>query len=176
MSTEEYQKRKEYHKIYAKAYRENHKKELHDYKKAYNDSHKEQNRDYGKAYHESHLEQERAYVSRHYKENKEKQNLRSKLFARKQSAKWKKELMKHYGNKCACCGEIDPMFLAVDHIDNNGAQHRKEIGGVRIYKWLIENNFPPGFQILCHNCNLAKEFYGECPHETARKMQVDYAI
>ena len=34
-----------------------------------------------------------------------------------------------------------------------------------LQKWIIENNFPKGFQILCHNCNVAKGLYGECPHE-----------
>ena len=29
----------------------------------------------------------------------------------------------------------------------------------------IKNNFPKGFQILCHNCNIAKGHYGKCPHE-----------
>ena len=27
---------------------------------------------------------------------------------------------------------------------------------VGLHKWIIENNFPKGFQILCHNCNYAK--------------------
>jgi hypothetical protein len=33
---------------------------------------------------------------------------------------------------------------------------------------VIQNNFPEGFQILCHNCNFAKGFprnNGKCPHE-----------
>lgn len=50
---------------------------------------------------------------------------------------------------------------------------RRELGkgGVRYYSWVINNNFPSGHQVLCHNCNLAKGFYGECPHETARKTK-----
>ena len=32
-------------------------------------------------------------------------------------------------------------------------------------QWIKKNNFPKGFQILCHNCNVAKGIYGECPHE-----------
>ena len=34
-----------------------------------------------------------------------------------------------------------------------------------LLKWIIKNNFPKGFQILCHNCNSAKAVYGKCPHE-----------
>ena len=45
-----------------------------------------------------------------------------------------------------------------------GRQHRKEIKQENICLWLVQNNFPEGFQLLCNNCNLAKGFYGECPH------------
>ena len=45
------------------------------------------------------------------------------------------------------------------------AQHRREVIPSKIYWWLIENKFPAGIQILCHNCNLAKGFYGACPHQ-----------
>ena len=31
------------------------------------------------------------------------------------------------GCKCACCGEATFEFLSIDHTDNNGAVHRKEL-------------------------------------------------
>ena len=31
-------------------------------------------------------------------------------------------------------------------------------------KLVIKNYYPKNLQILCHNCNMAKGFYGECPH------------
>jgi len=37
-----------------------------------------------------------------------------------------------------------------------------------MYVWLKRNYFPTGFQLLCHNCNLAKGFYGKCPHDERR--------
>ena len=37
--------------------------------------------------------------------------------------------------------------------------------GSTLHKWIKDNNFPDGFQILCHNCNQAKGYYGICPHE-----------
>lgn len=80
-------------------------------------------------------------------------------------------VIKHYSrgeNKCNCCNESNIMFLTVDHIYNNGNSHRKEIGsksGQDTYRWLIKNNFPEGFQILCFNCNLGKSINkGICPH------------
>lgn len=69
------------------------------------------------------------------------------------------------GYKCACCGETQPKFLQIDHVDNDGAEHRRETGG-SIYSWLKKNGFPQkGFQVLCANCNSAKGYYGRCPHQ-----------
>jgi hypothetical protein len=74
----------------------------------------------------------------------------------------------HYGGHCACCGEDRPEFLAIDHIDGGGNAHRRELGvrgGHEFVTWLIENDFPEGFRILCHNCNMAMGAYGICPHQ-----------
>ena len=71
-----------------------------------------------------------------------------------------------YGNKCECCGETQYEFLCIDHINGDGSEHRKEIGGgSRIYWWLIKNNFPEGFRVLCYNCNMSYGFYNYCPHQ-----------
>lgn len=70
------------------------------------------------------------------------------------------------GYVCACCGESDPIFLTIDHVNNDGNAHRKEIGKRVIYYWLKDHNYPPGFQILCWNCNRAKHYNGGvCPHQ-----------
>lgn len=75
-------------------------------------------------------------------------------------------LMAYSGNtpKCKCCNEKTYEFLCIDHINGNGNAHRKEVGLGHVYQWLISNKFPSGFQVLCHNCNMAKGFYGKCPH------------
>ncbi len=70
------------------------------------------------------------------------------------------------GYRCACCGETISQFLSLDHIDNDGAEHRRRIDRRKIYKWLRDNGFPPGYQILCMNCNFGKARNGGiCPHE-----------
>lgn len=72
------------------------------------------------------------------------------------------------GQQCACCGQTGLQFLALDHIDGGGNRHRAEIGeGAPFYKWLKRNSYPPGFQVLCHNCNQAKALNNNiCPHQT----------
>jgi hypothetical protein len=59
------------------------------------------------------------------------------------------------GPKCARCGETDQDVLQIDHIDGGGRQHLKEIGQ-NIYAWLHKQGFPPGYQVLCANCNTKK--------------------
>lgn len=72
------------------------------------------------------------------------------------------------GPRCACCGETTREFLQIDHIGNDGKIHRKFQKSARaIYNWLHKRGFPPGFQVLCANCNLAKGRYGYCPHQRA---------
>ena len=89
-------------------------------------------------------------------------------------------VLNYYSNNspaCACCGEVREQFLGIDHTKNDGAAHRKELKGASgsaLYNWLIKNNYPEGFQVLCHNCNLSKGFYGECPH-IKEFLGLDYA-
>ncbi len=81
----------------------------------------------------------------------------------------REKIIKYYSNgtmtcECPGCTENQIEFLCIDHINNNGAEHRKEIGGrTTMYLWLIKNNFPSGFRVLCFNCNCARR-HGDCPH------------
>ena len=94
---------------------------------------------------------------------------RDRKKTRKYHDKIRRIVLEHYGGKnlaCACCGETRIEFLTIDHINGSGAKHIKEIGGASyFYRWLIKNNFPKGFRVLCHNCNSALGLYGYCPHE-----------
>lgn len=78
----------------------------------------------------------------------------------------RRECLVHYGSKCVCCGETEQKFLQLDHIDNNGKEHRKKLT-TRLETWLVNNDFPSDYriQILCANCHVAKTNYGSCPHE-----------
>lgn len=77
-------------------------------------------------------------------------------------------IMAYGGYRCACCGETEPKFMSIDHIENNGAQHRREVWGVS--RWLKVNGYPKGFQVLCMNCNFGKFMNGGvCPHQAEKK-------
>lgn len=109
-----------------------------------------------------------------YKNRSEKVKGYAKLKRSKNFAVWQKAVLNHYGSKCACCGEDEPMFLTVDHVNNDGNIHRKEQGkGTdKLYRWLVKNNFPEGFQLLCWNCNCGKHRNGGvCPHTKKEVME-----
>jgi len=80
------------------------------------------------------------------------------------------QVISHYSPelKCQCpgCNESHYEFLTIDHVNNNGAAHRGEIGlgGGKLYKSIIEEDFPDDYQVLCYNCNMCKGSYGECYH------------
>jgi len=88
------------------------------------------------------------------KKNRKSENLRQ----RRLNAKIKHEAINQYGGKCVICSELEIEFLVLDHIHNNGSQHRSEEGVRCAYRWAKKNNWPENiFQVLCHNHNAKKE-------------------
>jgi len=93
----------------------------------------------------------------------------------------KLEVLTHYCGEtpyCQCpsglCDVVDLEFLTIDHINNNGAEHRKLVGGMNFYRWLQKNNYPEGFRVLCYNCNCGRfRNKGICPHEKHPKAQAE---
>ena len=90
---------------------------------------------------------------------------------RERRQKIKDEVFAHYGANCDCCNESTSAFLAIDHIEGNGRQHRQSVvsggGSNAFYRWLITEGFPEGFRVLCHNCNVGRFVNGgTCPHES----------
>lgn len=88
------------------------------------------------------------------------------------------DLFTRYGGYlCACCGETERAFLSLDHINRDGAAHRREMskGNTNTYPGfralhadLKRKGWPPVLQVLCHNCNIGRERNGGvCPHVTA---------
>jgi len=98
----------------------------------------------------------------------------------RQAARLKWVALTHYSStppRCACCGETMFEFLTLDHIDGNGAEHKKEImkqtgwKGVPLYTWLASHGYSKGFQVLCFNCNAAKGQRSCCPHKDPQRHE-----
>lgn len=94
-----------------------------------------------------------------------------KAWAKTSFDRRKHEIFEHYGNKCSCCGETEFLFLQLDHIDNDGSEHRKAVKSNYIYAWVRKNNFPDTLQLLCANCNWGKQMNkGVCPHKQQLRL------
>jgi hypothetical protein len=73
--------------------------------------------------------------------------------------------------ECFCCGEKEMDFLCIDHPNNDGKKHRKDLqvfgSGAGFYGYLIRNNFPKTVQLqtACYNCNNSRKISGQCVHK-----------
>lgn len=103
------------------------------------------------------------------KENKEKVNAATRIWQKAHIRQLRKEMIDAYGGKCTCCGESEPIFLQLDHINNDGNVERRKHGN-HVVEWqeLKKRNWPKeNHQLLCANCNHGKRMNnGICPHKT----------
>lgn len=60
------------------------------------------------------------------------------------------------GYVCLGCGETEPIFLTLDHIDNDGGGSKRVVRGSGFYTQQRKSGYKDRIQILCFNCNLAK--------------------
>lgn len=74
-----------------------------------------------------------------------------------------------YGGVCVCCGETEVGFLAIDHTEGGGNQHRKTFSTYYEYvRWLLKE-LRDGFRVLCYNCNHATKDGDPCPHQLRKQ-------
>lgn len=86
----------------------------------------------------------------------------------KRDAELKRDAVFAYGGWCWCCGETELAFLTIDHVGGDGAEHRREMGNSKMYRWLRQNGYPQNgrFRVLCWNCNSGRATNGGiCPHQ-----------
>lgn len=109
----------------------------------------------------SNVEKVKGYAKKSYCAHRE-QRLQER---RDYRIRLKLELLTHYGvsGRAECCwpecGITDMDMLTLDHINDNGAEHRKQLSSSShtLYSFVKKNNFPPDFQTLCHNHQWKKE-------------------
>jgi hypothetical protein len=98
---------------------------------------------------------------KHQQQNQSKS--KSACRAREYRARQKQTTFGKYGGSvCVLCGETDIDVLSLDHINGKGNKHRASLRkagyrGNALYCWIQKNNYPPGFRILCLNCNCSRE-------------------
>lgn len=115
---------------------------------------KQKQREYSLKYYCDHKLERLTYMHKRYEENKTE--ILERVHERQQ--KLKREVLSHYSDgklECAHCGEKEIKFLSIDHSFGDGAEHRKQIGDINIYRWLRKNKCPSdlGLRVLCMNCN-----------------------
>ena len=121
---------------------------------------KEARQAYYAEWYAKHREEKIAKVGAYQKGDRRKRS----DYERSRHHRKRQEVFDHYGNKCECCGETEPMFLTVDHINGGGKKHGKKVGNM--YVWLASTGYPEGFRLLCMNCNFGRERNGGvCPHK-----------
>jgi hypothetical protein len=87
-------------------------------------------------------------------------SLSEKKYNRLDHQKRKIAVLNHYSqgtNTCAFCGISDIRVLSIDHVEGCNKEQREKCGhGGHFYWWLIKNNYPIGYQVLCMNCQWIK--------------------
>lgn len=99
-----------------------------------------------------------------YAENPGK-HMAHKAYQRAAGLRFKALAISGYGGVCACCGEDVFDLLSIDHIEGGGRAHKKELNRSTIFRWLVKNNYPSGFRVLCFDCNCAN-YNGSCGHKS----------
>ena len=106
-----------------------------------------------RAHYRANRERKIATGKRYHERFRDKDNARRKMY-RQQT---RQEAVDAYGGSCVCCGESYLPYLDLDHINGGGTKQRKELGwGVTYFKYLRDNHWPEGIQVLCGNCHYAK--------------------
>lgn len=99
-------------------------------------------------------------------------NGKRRMRVRNESArKIRLEVIEAYGATCVCCDEKRIQFLTLDHIQGGGGAHRQRLGARGVYNEVKRLGFPRDtFRLLCMNCNFARRFGKQCPHEMERSL------
>ncbi len=155
--------------------------EKKEYDKTYFQEHKNELVSRNKEYMQAHPEQRRKKVERELSRRRTIPEVAEK--ARESTKKWRKDnpdkqkeslvrwkfslrvqVLTHYGHgelACVMCNFSDMRALSIDHINNNGAEHRRnnasvKAGGTNFYLWLKKQGYPEEYQTLCFNCQIIK--------------------
>jgi hypothetical protein len=116
----------------------------------------EKRRESGRRWYHKKRATDQAFVIRERKRKRDAVNEKNALL--------KEAVVNVYTNgegTCRWCGQGDMDVLCLDHVNDDGARFRQKDrtnhSGSLLYKWIIRNDYPPIFQVLCASCNMKKE-------------------
>jgi len=113
-----------------------------------------------------------AYMKKLRNNNLEKFRAKEKRITTNRCQRYKQMIFEAYGRVCECCGETHEAFLTLHHKKDNGAEHRRLRRGAKLwYLDVIRAGFPKDeYGLLCMNCNYARRWGKQCPHELERRQ------
>jgi hypothetical protein len=90
--------------------------------------------------------------------------------SRDAKVKIRRSVLDAFGRSCAICGFSDERALTLDHILNNGASERKELGERVVYYRALKLEYKSEYRILCMNCQFIER------HKAGRQNQYSAAV
>jgi hypothetical protein len=158
-------------KAYSRRYREKNRAKLRADAAAFRSANPEKVKEHHRKHYENNKEKIEGYSRKYCEDNKERikeyglkyyeangESLRFKACVVRQQSR--RALLQKLGDKCALCGFSDWRALQIDHVNNNGYQHRRKYncGSNAYYNNILENIDSGEYQLLCANCNWIKRY------------------
>ncbi|MDE1814633.1 MAG: hypothetical protein KGI05_08235 [Thaumarchaeota archaeon] len=150
------------------------KEKLKEYDIKYKENHRELLRQKARIYRKENPKHNSEYQKRPEVKERQKQLRNRPEFIEKRKQyllSIKLKVFSHYCGginkiKCQCtkCNISIIRMLTIDHINGDAHKNRHQGVGIALCLWIIRNNFPEGFQVLCWNCNCTKGTNRACAH------------
>jgi hypothetical protein len=136
-----------------------------EYRQQYYLANQDRLKEYAEEYRRTHKKQ----IARTISQWKQKNQRRYTMRERERQLSIKLDVLSHYGPhgvlQCTWpgCEVTDIDMLSLDHVNNDGAEHRRNLFGKKqgnsggLYGWVRSHEYPPEFQTLCMNHQWKKE-------------------
>ena len=111
----------------------------------------------------------RENMKRYRSENPEKYREQS----RRAKYRLREKLAEVFGRLCVICGFSDTRALTLDHILNNGAEERREIGERGVYYRALKPKHQHEYRVLCMNCQFITRHDGGRQNQHQKKLHDD---
>lgn len=126
-------------------------------------------REYDRARYRANHTEEKARRHRRYWTDPD----RARIQQREYMERTREAVLQAYGAVYECCGQDGDRFLTLDHAGGPTLAQEitegKKFSGLRLYLAILREGCPPGFRVLCFNCNCARALNdGTCPHKENR--------